>query len=160
MKQYITNIWPTCRLIVSRPTMRTHNGMAALTLSNLNKHLGQLEVDFIDNVNVMEVQLRKKGLHLYKNCKNRLELIFLQKLRNLWWSLEHLKETHDKSHKLDRSFREELNNRDRSLNLISSSDCSDRQFNGLSHSTLHELRKNDPFKVIISHININSVRIS
>ena len=70
MKQYITNILPTCKLIVSRPTMRTHNGMAALTLSNLNKHLGQLEVDFIDNVNVMEVQLRKKGLHLYKNYKN------------------------------------------------------------------------------------------
>ena len=43
---------------------------AALTLSNLNKHLGQLEVDFIDNVNMKEVRLAKKVLHLKKNGKN------------------------------------------------------------------------------------------
>ena len=70
-------------MIVSRPTIRTDNGKAALTLSNFNKLLGQLEVDFIDNVNIKEVHLGKKDLHLNKKGKNRLELIFLQKLRNL-----------------------------------------------------------------------------
>ena len=50
---------------------------AALTLSNLNKHLGQLEVDFIDNVNMKEVHLAKKVLHLKKNGKNWFELSFL-----------------------------------------------------------------------------------
>ena len=83
LKQYIINTLPTCRVIVSRPTIRTDNGKAALTLSNFNKLLGQLEVDFIDNVNIKEVHLGKKGLHLHKKGKNRLELIFLQKLRNL-----------------------------------------------------------------------------
>ena len=34
----------------------------------------------------------------------------------------------------------------------------DRQFDGISFSNLHELRKSNPFKVIISHININSIR--
>ena len=34
----------------------------------------------------------------------------------------------------------------------------DRQFDGTSFSNLHELRKSDTFRVIISHINIDSVR--
>ena len=53
-------------MIPSKPTIRTDNGRAALTLSNFNKLLGQLEVDFIDNVNIKEVLLGKKGLHLNK----------------------------------------------------------------------------------------------
>ena len=66
MKQYIINTLQTYRVIVSRPTIWTDNGKAALTLSNFNKHLGQLEVDFIDNVNIKEVHVGKKGLHLNK----------------------------------------------------------------------------------------------
>ena len=90
--------------------------------------MGQLEVDFIDNVNIKEVHLGKKGLHLNKKGKNRLELNFLQKLRNLWWSTEHLNETYD------------------------------RQFDGISLSNLHELRKSNPFRVTIGDIKINSIR--
>ena len=56
---------------------------AALVLYNLNKHLGQLEVDFIDNMNIKELHLGKKSLHLNKKGKNRFELKSLQKLRNL-----------------------------------------------------------------------------
>ena len=70
-------------MIVSRTAIRTDNGKAALTLSNFNKHLGQLEADFTDNVNIKEVHLGMKGLHLNKKGKNRLELNFLIKLRNL-----------------------------------------------------------------------------
>ena len=76
LKQYIINILPTCRVIVSRPMICTDNGKPALTLSNCNKPLGQLEVDFIDNVNIKEVHLGKKGLYFNKKCKNRLELNF------------------------------------------------------------------------------------
>ena len=60
-------------MIVSRLTIRTDNGRAALTLSNLNKHLGQLEVEFIDNVNIKKVHLGKKGLHLNKKGKNPVD---------------------------------------------------------------------------------------
>ena len=70
-------------MIVSRPTIRTNNGKVALTLSNFNKLLGQLEVGFIDNVNIKEVHLGKRGLHVNKKGKNRLELNFLQKLRDI-----------------------------------------------------------------------------
>ena len=34
----------------------------------------------------------------------------------------------------------------------------DRQFDGISFSDLHELTKNNPFRVIIGHININSIK--
>ena len=83
LKQYILNTLPTCRVVVSRPTIRTHNSKAALNLSNFSKLLRQLEVDFHDNVNINEVHLGKKGLHLNRKGKNRLELNFSQKLRNL-----------------------------------------------------------------------------
>ena len=66
LKQYIINALPTCRAIFSRPTIWNDNSKAALTLSNFNKLLGQLEEDFIDNVNIKEVNLGKKDLHLNK----------------------------------------------------------------------------------------------
>ena len=34
----------------------------------------------------------------------------------------------------------------------------DRKFDGISFSNLHELRKSNPFRVIIGHININSIK--
>ena len=118
LKQYILNALPTCRVIVSRPTIRTHKNKAVLNLSNFNKLLRQLEVEFSDNVNIKEVHLGKKGLHLNRKGKNRLELNFLQKLRNLWWSTQHLNETYDKSCSLNRSFEDALKNRDNLLNSI------------------------------------------
>ena len=47
LKQYFTNMLPTCRVI-------------ALTLTNFNKYLRQLEEEFTDNVNIKEVDLGKK----------------------------------------------------------------------------------------------------
>ena len=44
------------------------------------------------------------------------------------------------------------------LNSISSSDYPNRQLNGVSFFSLHELRKSNIFRVIIGHINMNSVR--
>ena len=128
---------------VSRPTTQTHNGKVALTLSDLNKLLWQLEVDFTDNVNIKEVHLGKEVLHPNKKGKNRLELNFLQKLGNLWWSKEHLNETYDKGCNLNRSFEDELENWNNSLNSVSSSIYPDREFDGISFETLYELRKSN-----------------
>ena len=49
--------------------MQTENGKSTMILSNLNKHLEQLKVDFIDNAKI------KKDLHLNKSGKNKLQLI-------------------------------------------------------------------------------------
>ena len=56
------------------------------------------------------------------------------------------------------SSEDDLKNQDNSLNSISSSVYPNRQFDGISFSTLYELRKSNPFRVIICHININSIR--
>ena len=58
-------------------------------------------------------------------------------------------------HSLNRSFKDNLKNRNNLLNSISSSDYPVRHFNGISFSILHELRKSNPFRVIISHIDLN-----
>ena len=68
-----------------------------------------------------------------------------------------MNETYDKSCNLNRSFEDDLKNRDNSLNSIPSPIYPDRQFDRISFSTLHELRKSNPFRVI-GHININSIR--
>ena len=157
LKQHIINTLPTCWVIVSRIMIETDNGKATLTLSNFNKTFAQLEVDFINHLNIKEVHLGRKGLHLNKKGKNRLEMNFLQNLRKLWWSTEGLNETYDKSCNLNRNFEGDLKDRDNLLNSISSSTYPDRQFDGISFSTLHELRKNNHFRVIIGDININSI---
>ena len=59
-----------------------------------------------------------------------------------------MNETYDKSCNLNRSFEDDLKNRDNSLNSISSSIYPDRQFDGISFSTLHELRTSNPFRII------------
>ena len=41
---------------------------------------------------------------------------------------------------------------------VSSSVYPGRQFDGISFSNLHELRQNNPFRVINDHINVNSIR--
>ena len=46
--------------------MRKDYGKAVLILSNLNKQFEQLKVDFIDNVNIEEVNQSMKDLHLNK----------------------------------------------------------------------------------------------
>ena len=53
------------------------------------------------------------------------------------------------SYNLNRSFEDDLKNQDNLLNSISSSDYPDKLFNGISFSTLHELRKSNLFRVII-----------
>ena len=126
--------------------LRTDNGKTNLTLSTLNKHLGQFKVDFSDNLNTEEVHLGKKDLNLNKEGKNRLDLSYFLKIQNLWWSVAYLtNETYYKSYNLDKSFQDNLNNQDNSLNSISSSDYLNRQFNGLSYSTLHKSRKSNLF---------------
>ena len=69
-----------------------------------------------------------------------------------------LNETNNKSYNLYRTFKDDLNAKDNLVNSISSSDCLDRQNNELSYTTLHELGKTSPFRVIAGHININSFR--
>ena len=59
-------------IIFSTPTIRTDDGKARLTIFRVNKHLGELKVDTIDNTNISSKDYGKKGLHLTKSGKSKL----------------------------------------------------------------------------------------
>ena len=46
------------------PTVRSDDGKAGLTLSQLTYHLNQLKTDIVDNTNITSGHIRTKGLHL------------------------------------------------------------------------------------------------
>ena len=60
---------PSTKIIISTPITRTDNGKAALTVRNVNKHLNQLVLEIVDNKNITNKDLGKKGLHLSKTGK-------------------------------------------------------------------------------------------
>ena len=76
LKSAISKSLPDCRVIVSKPTCRSDNGKAALTIRNLNIHLSHLEMECIKNGNINDKHLGKKGLH-----SNTLTLNFLNQIR-------------------------------------------------------------------------------
>ena len=67
-----SDIHASCKVIFSTPTIRTDDGKASLTIFRVNKHLGELKVDTIDNTNISSKDLGKKGLHLSKSGKSKL----------------------------------------------------------------------------------------
>ena len=72
LKSDILKIRASCKVIFSTPTIRTDDGKASLTIFRVNKHLGELKVDTIDNTNISSKDLGKKGLHLSKSGKSKL----------------------------------------------------------------------------------------
>ena len=72
LKSDILKIRASCKVIFSIPTIRTDDEKASLTIFRVNKHLGELKVDTIDNTNISSKDLGKKGLHLSKSGKSKL----------------------------------------------------------------------------------------
>ena len=82
LKNEVLKTLPNCNVIISKPTIRIDNGKAALTLRNLNQHLTELKVDSIDNSNIKQMHIGRKGLHLNNKGKDKLALNFFHKIRN------------------------------------------------------------------------------
>ena len=72
LKSFITDKLPNCKVVISTPTLRTDDGKAALTVSQLINHLLQLDIDIIDNRNINARNLGNKGLHLNPIGTSRL----------------------------------------------------------------------------------------
>ena len=81
LKSNIAKQLPSCKIIISKPTYRNDDGKANLTMRNVNKHLGALELDCIENENINAQHLGQKGLHLNAKGKGRLALNFLRQIR-------------------------------------------------------------------------------
>ena len=55
---------PDCKVIISTLIVRSDDGKAALTVSQLTNRLRQLKTDVVDNINMNSRHTGIKGLHL------------------------------------------------------------------------------------------------
>ena len=62
-KRHIEKVMPFCEVIVSLPTIRVDNKTANQILKNLNLKLKHTKFRVLDNSNIKEFHLGKKGLH-------------------------------------------------------------------------------------------------
>ena len=51
-KKFVNEQVPDCKVIISTPTVRSDDGKAGLTVSQLTNHLRQLKTDIADNTNI------------------------------------------------------------------------------------------------------------
>ena len=72
LKSFITDNFPNGKVTISTPTLRTDDGKAALTVSQLANHLLQLDIDIFDTRNINAKNLGKKGLHVNPTSTSRL----------------------------------------------------------------------------------------
>ena len=82
LKSFIAKKLPDCNIIISTPVKRTDDGKAMLTIKKVSEIACQLELNTIDNSNINENHLGKKGLHLNRKGTGRLVLNFLNKIKN------------------------------------------------------------------------------
>ena len=73
---------PQCKVWLSTLILRTDNGKATLTVSQLVNHLLNLNIDVIDNRNIKSRHLSRKGLHLNDSGSKLLARNFLEKIKS------------------------------------------------------------------------------
>ena len=73
---------PNCKVVFSTPVMRTDNGKATLAIKKLNQILHEdIAVDLVNNNNIKEEHLGRKGLHLNGKGIGRLAINFISKIK-------------------------------------------------------------------------------
>ena len=81
LKALVNEKLPQYKVWLSTPTLRTDNGKATLTVSQLVNHLLNLNIDVIDNRNIKSRHLSRKGLHLNDSGSKLLARNFLEKIK-------------------------------------------------------------------------------
>ena len=64
LKSIAKDINPGSDVCLSTPAIRTDRGKEALTVFHLTNHLLQLEINIIDNRNITNKHLNRRGLHV------------------------------------------------------------------------------------------------
>ena len=82
LKALVKDSLLTCKVFVSTPTLRTDDGKAQITVSQLTKHLLQLKIDTVNNKNINIRHLGSKGLHLNQSGSKLLSKNFLNAIEN------------------------------------------------------------------------------
>ena len=81
LKTFIAKQLPNCDIYISQPTTRVDNMKAKYTIRELNGKLNLLNINIVDNSNIDEEQLGKKGLHLNQWGTSKLEMNYLSIMR-------------------------------------------------------------------------------
>ena len=84
LKSFIAKKLLDCNIIISTPVKRTYDGKAMLTIKKVSEIACQLELNTIDNSNINENHLGRKGLHLNRKGTGRLVLNFLKKKKKYY----------------------------------------------------------------------------
>ena len=82
LKSFITDNLSNYKVVISTPSLRTDDGKAALTVSQLTNHLLQLDIDIIDNRNINARNLFNKSLHLNPTGTSRLAKNLLSSIKS------------------------------------------------------------------------------
>ena len=83
LKALVKDSLPTCKVIISTPTLRTDDGQAQITVSQLTKHLLQIKIDTVNNNNISIRHLGSKGLHLNQSGSKLLSKNFLNAIEKI-----------------------------------------------------------------------------
>ena len=80
LKTFISEKCPQCQTVFLTPTIPTDKAKANLTVRQLTNHLLQLEIDMVDNRNIADHYIGRKGFHLnisgtIQSAKNFLNFI-------------------------------------------------------------------------------------
>ena len=81
LKALIKETLPETKVTFSTPSIRSDNGKATLTVTNLRDHLLDLNMNILDKRHIISKHLGRKGLHLNKAGSTRLAKNIIYKLR-------------------------------------------------------------------------------
>ena len=79
----IQKLIPTSKVIISLPTVRTDNATANQIIKNLCKKIKQLDFMILDNSNMKDCHLGKKGLHFSNYGTKKMAVNILSLIRRL-----------------------------------------------------------------------------
>ena len=83
LKQHIESVLPRCKVILSKPIVRTDSRKAAGTMHQLISLFNSLDLFIMDNSNIGEGHFGEKGLHLNTHGTIRLAMNLISVIRNL-----------------------------------------------------------------------------
>ena len=135
---------------------RSDNGKASLTVKNDNDHLDAVNIDLVGNRNIRGNCLNNTGLHLNSTGYGKLA----KKIKNLsknWWSVDSFSYRPNNYGKFSYKTTDFDKEKGRSNEHNSSQSARSKESSN-DLSALHRVMLNNAGRLIIGHININSLR--
>ena len=139
---------PDCKVFIWTPTLRSDSGKATLTVNQLTNHLLQSNIDIVDNRNIINKHLSRKGLHLNKSGSRCLAINVLERVKKFWKNESYVSIAEE----------DELAICSKTSNLSNNHIESETEKNKSQNINLKSLREENPDRPIFAQININSIR--